>query len=74
MIGRCVQAPDGAGGRCEESEHLKIRVSVPSYKLVYEHGSEEMIWRVRGRREEEGLRIQADARAEKRRKCIFLEA
>jgi hypothetical protein len=71
-IFRCLQGPDGPASSREEGELLKIRVSLPSYKLVYEHGTEEMMWRVRGRKEEEGLKVQAQARAEKRRKCLYL--
>ena len=51
---------------------MRIRVSVPSYKLVYEQGSEEMIWRALPGREIEMLKMQARAREEERRRSVFL--
>lgn len=55
------------------TKHMKIRVSLPSYKLVYERGSEEVMWRRRGGAEEAELRVRAQGREEERRKSIFLD-
>jgi hypothetical protein len=48
----------------------RVRISLPGYKLVYENGCEEMLWRGKL---EEGLRERATARGEERRRCKLLQ-
>jgi len=47
--------------------NLAVRISLGTYKIFYESGSEEMMWRVRGREEEKEIRERAQVREEQRR-------
>ena len=51
---------------------LGIRVSLGSYKLFYEAGTEETVWRRRGREEEAAVWANASAREEERRRSRWL--
>ena len=50
---------------------MKMRISVPTYQLVYEAGCEEMIWHGWGRKEGAALVQQARGREEERRRIVF---
>ncbi|KAF9015729.1 hypothetical protein BDQ17DRAFT_1341548 [Cyathus striatus] len=60
----------GPGGR--QDNQMKIRVNLPTYKLVYEDGCEDMVWRGRGRGEERELRDRARARDEERKRSRWI--
>ncbi len=51
---------------------MKIRLDAPTYKLVYEAGSEDMIIHDWGQDEEE-MRARARQREEERRRSPFLK-
>ncbi|THH20510.1 hypothetical protein EW146_g864 [Bondarzewia mesenterica] len=63
--------PSGAG--VVEGD-LRIRISMGTYKLFYEAGTEDVVWRRRGREEEETLRVRATARDEERRRSRLRHA
>lgn len=44
---------------------MRIRIGLPSYKLVYESGSEDVMWR---REVDSGLAMKAQQREEDRRR------
>lgn len=69
-IFRSVRLAEGNTGLNRES-WMKIRVDLRTYKLVYEAGGEETMWRGVVR-EEEVLRERARAREEERRKSRWL--
>lgn len=56
---------DNAVPAAKSTGEGRVRVSLPRYKLVYEAGSEEVIWR---ERLEEGMRERAVARLEERKR------
>lgn len=56
-----------------EESHMKIRVSLSSYKLVYESHCEDVVWRQRGTKDAEVLGKQVEMREGERRRCLFLE-
>jgi paired amphipathic helix protein Sin3a len=51
---------------------MRVRISLPLYKLVYESGSEDFVCDVRSRDEEDMLRERARERGEERRKSRWL--
>jgi hypothetical protein len=52
-------------------DHMKIRISAPAYKIVYEAGSEDMVRHEWGHEEEE-MRARARQRDEERKRSIWL--
>lgn len=52
-------------------DHMRVRVSVPSYKLVYEAGCEDFVFH-RWRNERVILETRAKGRDEERRKSRWL--
>ena len=68
IIFRCLRV---AGETLFMEDHMKVRVSVPSYKLVYEAGCEDFIWH-RWRKEVGELETRAKGREEERRKLRLL--
>ena len=54
-----------------KDERGKIRVSFPSYKLVYEEGCEDVIW---GKTDYTGLEGKAEKRKQERRRSRWLVA
>jgi len=52
-------------------DHMKIRISAPAYKIVYEAGSEDMVRHEWGQEEEE-MRARARQRDEERKRSIWL--
>lgn len=52
-----------------KDERAKIRISFPSYKLVYEGGSEDLIW---GKTDYTGLEEQAEKREQDRKRSRWL--
>jgi len=52
-----------------KDEGAKIRISFPSYKLVYEGGSEDVIW---GKTDYTGLEEQAEKREQERKRSRWL--
>ncbi|KAF8971663.1 hypothetical protein BDZ97DRAFT_1135733 [Flammula alnicola] len=69
-IYRCMRvAEEGTASLTED--HMKIRVSVPTYKLVYEDGCEDMIWH--GWEKETGeMMARSRVREEERRRSQWL--
>ncbi|KAI0053407.1 hypothetical protein FA95DRAFT_1592176 [Auriscalpium vulgare] len=67
-------APDDSSGTVRTEGSLGVRVSLGTYKLFYEGGSGECLWRERGSAEEEMLRGRAAVREEERtrRATVFL--
>jgi paired amphipathic helix protein Sin3a len=65
FIYRCVNE----GCAFIKDERVKIRVSFPSYKLVYEAGCEDVIW---GKTNYTGLEEQAEKREQERRRSRWL--
>ncbi|GLB35790.1 putative histone deacetylase (HDAC) interacting [Lyophyllum shimeji] len=59
-------------GTAPFTRQTKIRIALPSYKLVYESGAEDFAWRRRGPGEEQKLLVRARGREEERRKSVFL--
>ena len=51
-------------------KHMRIRISLPSYKLVYECGTEDVILRGRCIEEERMLRERSQGREEDRRRWL----
>ncbi|KAG6868490.1 hypothetical protein C0993_002028 [Termitomyces sp. T159_Od127] len=64
---KCIGDEDGTAF----VKHMKIRVGLPSYKLMYESGSEDVVWRTRGAVEQR-LLGRAQGREEERRKSVYL--
>lgn len=62
----------GAGADARREETLAVRVSLGTYKLFYESGTEDTFWRVHSRSTLEVLRERAQARDEDRRRSGFL--
>jgi paired amphipathic helix protein Sin3a len=54
------------------AKHMRVRISLPSYKIVYESGTEDLVFRSRMREEEEMLRERSQGREEDRRKSRWL--
>ena len=74
-IYRCVQGNEEAAATAStvlEDDQLRIRISLPAYKVVYENGCEDVIVRVWSEEEGEMLRQRARARSEDRRKSRWL--
>ncbi|KDR85669.1 hypothetical protein GALMADRAFT_234672 [Galerina marginata CBS 339.88] len=70
FLRRCVRvAEEGTAPSVED--RMKIRVSVPTYKLVFEGGCEDMIWHDWGKEGEEMLG-RAQVREEERRRSPWL--
>ncbi|KAG6845379.1 hypothetical protein H0H87_010488, partial [Tephrocybe sp. NHM501043] len=67
---RCTRGEEGTGTAF--GRHTKIRVGLPSYKIVYESGTEDVLWRTRRLVEEQKLLQRAHAREEERRKSVYL--
>lgn len=55
------------------TKQMQVRISFPLYKLVYESGSEDLIWRDRSREEEDMLRERARGEEERRRNRWYLD-
>lgn len=53
-------------------ERLKIRMSLPKYKLVYEAAGEDMLWHRWQKKDEDEMLERARARDEERRRCKLL--
>ncbi|KXN88887.1 Paired amphipathic helix protein pst1 [Leucoagaricus sp. SymC.cos] len=70
FLRRCMRLAEGNTAPNEES-WMKIRVDLRTYKLVYEAGGEEVVWRGTDREEEE-LRERARVREEERRKSQWV--
>ncbi|KAG6919038.1 hypothetical protein DXG01_009748 [Tephrocybe rancida] len=64
FLRRCTRGEEGTAF----VRHMRIRVGLPSYKLVYESGTEDVAWRMREPVEEQKLLQQAHVREEERRK------
>lgn len=47
---------------------LGVQIQRPSYKIMYERGREDVLWRRRGAEEERMLRERAVAREDERRR------
>lgn len=71
IIFRCGRLAEGNTAPNREST-MKIRVDVRTYKLVYEAGGEDVVWRGVGK-EEEVLRERARVREEERRKSQWVD-
>ncbi|KAF8910078.1 hypothetical protein CPB84DRAFT_1673093 [Gymnopilus junonius] len=70
FLRRCLRvAEEGTAPLWEEG--MKIRVSFPAYKLVYEEGSEDMVWHDWGK-EQGDMVSRARLREEERRRCQWL--
>lgn len=54
------------------TKHMRVRISLPSYKLVYESGSEDVVWNGRSREAEAILKERSRSREEERRKSRWL--
>ncbi|KAG5647682.1 hypothetical protein DXG03_008405 [Asterophora parasitica] len=61
-----------ADGSAPFTQQVQVRVGLPSYKLVYERGTEDVGWRTWSRGEEQKLRQRAQAREEERRRSLYL--
>ncbi|KAF8167408.1 hypothetical protein B0H34DRAFT_644805 [Crassisporium funariophilum] len=70
FLRRCVRVADEGTAPVLE-DHMKIRVSVPMYKMVYEGGSEELIWHDWGK-QEVGMRERGRIREEERRRSDWV--
>jgi paired amphipathic helix protein Sin3a len=60
------------GGLVERQETLAVRISLGTYKLFYEAGTEDAMWREYQSGELDGLKERARARDEDRRRSAFL--
>ncbi|KAF5385000.1 hypothetical protein D9615_001214 [Tricholomella constricta] len=69
FLRRCLRLEDGAAPFVRQTQ---IRMGLPSYKLMYERGSEDVGWRTRGAVEEQKLQQRAHGREEERRKSVYL--
>ncbi|KAF8079008.1 histone deacetylase complex, SIN3 component [Lyophyllum atratum] len=69
FLRRCVRMEDGTA---PFTRQMKVRVGLPSYKLVYESGTEDVALRTRGAGEEQQLVMRALGREEERRKSVYL--
>jgi paired amphipathic helix protein Sin3a len=67
-IYRCLREAAEDGTAPVVDDHMRVRVSVPSYKLVYEAGCEDFIWRNEGGI----LETRAMGRDEERRRSRWL--
>ncbi len=67
---RCVRLGEGNRAMGKES-CMKIRIDLRTYKVVYEGGSEEVLWRGVDK-DEEVLRERARVREDERRKSQWL--
>ncbi|KAG6849975.1 hypothetical protein H0H93_002977 [Arthromyces matolae] len=65
FLRRCVTSEDASTALVK---HMKIRVGLPTYKLVYESGSEDVVLRRRNFVEEQKLLSRAQGKEEERRK------
>lgn len=65
---------DGEGGKEDVSLglELNIRVSLGTYKIFYEAGKEDYVYRRRGEEEERVLLARAAAREEERRRSKWI--
>jgi paired amphipathic helix protein Sin3a len=54
------------------AKHMRVRISLPSYKVVYESGTDDLVLRSRSREEEEMLRERSWGREEERQKSRWL--
>ncbi|KAH0591154.1 hypothetical protein H2248_001252 [Termitomyces sp. 'cryptogamus'] len=68
FLRRCMRGEDSTAF----VKQMKIRVVLPSYKVVYERGSEDVAWRMRGSAEEQKLLARAQGREEERRRSVYL--
>lgn len=74
MLKRCVRAnSDSIASTTKIEGYMKIRVRLPTYKMVYESGSEDFLWRKRGAEEWRVLEERDRARKEERGKCCWLQ-
>lgn len=72
-IYRCVRAnSDSIASTTRIEQYMKIRVRLPTYKIVYESGSEDFLWRKRDAEEWRVLEERDRARREERGKCCWL--
>lgn len=65
---RTLSADESAVG-CSD---LRVQISVRTYKLLYEAGTEDVIVQRRSREEEKALQEKARRRNEERRRCRVL--
>lgn len=50
-------------------DHMKVRINIPSYKLVYEEGCEDLVW-YRWDKDTEEMQNRARLREEERRRIV----
>lgn len=63
-------ADEGTASQVEE--RLKIRISLPTYKLVYEAAGEDIVWHRWQKKDEDEMLERARVREEERRRCRLL--
>lgn len=74
-IYRCMQGNSEEGStasKVSRGDHTRIRISLPTYKLVYENGCEDYMVRRWTGKEGEMLRERARARGKDRRQSHWL--
>ena len=57
---------------CEMQNDIGIQISLGTYKLFYEAGTEDVLWRPRSEGEQTRLDERARARHEERKNCVLL--
>jgi len=57
---------------CEMENDIGIQISLGTYKLFYEAGTEDVLWRPRSEGEQTRLDERARARHEERKNCVLL--
>ncbi|KAI0066497.1 hypothetical protein BV25DRAFT_1868189 [Artomyces pyxidatus] len=73
FVKRHLAPGDSSGGSEVRTEgEVAIRISLGTYKLFYEAGTEECVWRRRSEEEERTLRERAAAREEERRRTPWM--
>ncbi|KAF6754256.1 transcription regulatory protein [Ephemerocybe angulata] len=74
FLRRCMQGNEegSTASKILREDHTRVRISLPTYKLVYENGCEDMLVRRWSGEEGEMLRERARARSEDRRRSRWL--
>jgi paired amphipathic helix protein Sin3a len=58
---------------CVTQNNIGIQISLGTYKLFYEAGTEDILWRQRSEVEQSSLDDRANARHEERKNCALLK-
>ncbi|KZT30943.1 hypothetical protein NEOLEDRAFT_49300 [Neolentinus lepideus HHB14362 ss-1] len=74
FIRRCLPEEDTPqSSHCVVQNNLAIRISLGTYKMFYEAGTEEFIWQRRSAADDKLLRERAAAKHEERKQCRLLQ-